>query len=185
VFKHLNKFMMIFLIFIITTGVLFGAYFLYKQFFVNQPLSVTLDNSELISEYQFIQDRKNPILKIKLSQVENFAELFQGFLTSGGQVLTEKDLELQISSSPNAKLLEFYQEIHPSLFEAAALGNYSKLQQKIKDENKNNKLSEAHLTISENYIFLELEDDDRYLYYVLNRIENSFPRIINNMGSDI
>ncbi|KJS23424.1 MAG: hypothetical protein VR72_00960 [Clostridiaceae bacterium BRH_c20a] len=184
-FKHLNKFMMIFLIFVITTGVLFGAYFLYKQFFVNQPLSETLDNSELISEYQFIQDRNKPLLKIKLNQAENFAELFQGFLTSSGRVLTEKDLELQLSSNPNAKLLDFYQEIHPSLFEAAVLGNYSKLQQKIKDENINSKLSKAGLTISANYIILELEDADRYLYYVLNRVDNSFPRIINNIGSDI
>ncbi|KJS82782.1 MAG: hypothetical protein JM58_13935 [Peptococcaceae bacterium BICA1-8] len=182
-FKHLNKFMFIFLIFVLTTGVLFGAYFLYKQFFVNQPLSVTLDNSELISEYQFIQDRKKPILKIKLNRVENFSELFQGFLTSSGQVLTEKHLEIQLSSSPNAKLIEFYQEINPSLFEAITLGNYSELQQKIEDGNNN--LSKARLTISEKYIFLELEDDDRYLYYVLDRHNDNFPRIINNMGSDI
>jgi len=183
--KHFNQVFLTVLIFIITLGLLFGAYFFYKQFFVNQPLSVTLDNSELIAKYELINERKNPVLRVQFRKVENLSNEFQKFLKTSGEILTEKDLQLELFSNPNPRLLEFYQEVNPALYEALSVGNYVKLQDILKEKNQEYGLTKVSLTISEGYIYLQLEDDTNYLYYILNRHENSFPRIINNIGSDM
>lgn len=183
--KHINKILLIVLIFIVTLGLLFGAYFFYKQFFVNQPLSVTLDNSELIAQYELINERKNPILKIKLQKNHDLSYEFQRFLKTGGEMLTEKGLQLELYSNPNPGLLGFYQEINPALYEALSLNNYVELQEILKEKNQDYGLTKASLQISEDYLFLQLEDGDNYLYYILNRHSESFPKIINNIGSDM
>lgn len=172
------------LVSLFTLGLLLGTYFFYKHFFVNQPLSVTLDNSELVNKYQIIQDRKKPVLKIEFNKVNDLAYEFQQFLIESGQILTEKELELEITSKPNHKILNFYQEVHPSLYEALELGNYSELQEKIKEINETNLLTKADLSITKDYVYLQLEDKEYYLYTIFNRHENSFPKITNIMGSD-
>lgn len=183
--KHLNKILLILTIFIVTLGLLFGAYFFYKQFFINQPLSLTLDNSELIAKYELIDERKEPVLLIKLSQVDDLANEFQRFLSIGGQTLTEKNLQIKLTSNPNTRLLEFYHQINPALYEAQSLNNFVNLQAILLEKNKEFYLTKVQLTISKDYIFVQLEDEHDYLYYILNRHENSFPSIINDIGSDI
>lgn len=184
-FRHFNKIFLTVLIFIVTLGLLFGAYFFYKQFFVNQPLSVTLDNSELIAQYELIHERKRPVLKVQLNKVDDLAIEFQRFLNTSGQILIEKDLQLELSSRPNSRLLEFYREINPGLYEATSLNNFTTLQSILIGKNQEYDLTKASLTISEDFIFLQLEDNGDYLYYILNRHEKSLPNIINNLGCDV
>jgi hypothetical protein len=184
-FKPFNKIFLTVLIFFTALGLLFGGYFFYKHFFVNQPLSLTLDNSALIAKYELVSEGKKPIIKLQLNKVDDLAYEFPKFLTTSGQILTEKDLELELASHPNAKLLKFYQEINPALYEALSLGNYTNLQNVIAEKNSQYGLTKVNLGVSENYIYLQMEDNEDYLYYILNKNNDSFPKIINNIGSDV
>lgn len=183
--KYFNRIIKIAAIFAVTLGVLFGAYFFYTQLFVKEPLSVTLDNSELIAEYQLGNSNKKPVLKIKLNMVKNLNNEFLNLINNTAQLLTKKDLQIQLSSNPNERLLDFYHDINPSLYEALSLNNFSKLQEKLEDKNQQYGLSEINLTISQDFLFLQLHDNNNYLYCILNRDNNSYPQIINNIGSDI
>jgi len=182
--KKLRQVLLTVLIALLTLGLLLGVYFIYNQFFVNQPLSAALDNSTLIAKYKLTQKNKNPVLKVKLMQVADFATEFQNFLIKSDGILTDKHLVVEIYSNPNQRITDFYQEIHPSVYEALFLGNYSELQEKLKDEADKLKLSKVGLTITEDFLYLQLEDNKNYLYYMFNRHENVFPKIVN-MGSDM
>jgi len=92
---------------------------------------------------------------------------------------------VEVLSNPNEKLKTFYKEIHPAVYEALALGNYTDLQEKIKKEAVNLKLSKADLIITNNNLYLQLEDKKNYLYCIFTREQDSYPKIMNNMGSDI
>lgn len=183
--KGFNKIIITVVIFLVTLGLLFGAYFFYTQIFVQEPLSVTLDNSELIGEYRLEKSQKEPVLKVRLNKVSNLAGQFEHLLTSANEVLTKKNLHLELSSNPNEKLVDFYQEINPVLYEALSLNNFSDLHEKLRESGLQYGLSVAKLTISRDYLYLQLEDNDNYLYCILNRDKNSFPQIINNIGSDL
>lgn len=183
--KPLKKLIIIVGISALTLGVLFGAYFFYTHFFIQEPLSTTLDNSELIGKYQMDNNHKKPVLKLKLNKVDDLAGEFQHFLANSGQLLTEKDLQVELFSNPNAKLLHFYQEINPTLYEVLSLNNFSSLQKELEMKNQQYGLTNIKLIISIDYLFLQLEDNENYLYYILNRDKNSYPEIINNIGSDM
>lgn len=183
--KPLKKFIITAGITVLTLGVLFGAYFFYTHFFIQEPLSITLDNSELIGKYQLDNNHKKPVLKLKLNRVGDLAGEFQYFLNNSSQLLKEKDLQVELFSNPNAKLLNFYQEINPTLYEVLSLNNFSDLQKELEVTNQQYDLSEIKLIISTGYLFLQLEDNENYLYYILNRDKDSYPEIINNIGSDM
>ena len=88
--KYFNRIIKIAAIFAVTLGVLFGAYFFYTQLFVKEPLSVTLDNSELIAEYQLGNSNKKPVLKIKLNMVKNLNNEFLNLINNTAQLLTKR-----------------------------------------------------------------------------------------------
>ncbi|MFZ5943631.1 MAG: hypothetical protein ACOYVD_05955 [Bacillota bacterium] len=181
---NIKKILLSCLAFLLTLGILFGAYFFYKQFFVNQPLSITLENSEFIAKYEITQDKANPTLNLYVNQTADFSSAFTDFINQSGQLMNKKDLMVKIASKPNGKLRDFYQEIHPSVFEALLHGNYTQLQDKLNILNEEFTLSKAVLTITEDYIFLQLEDGSSYLYSIFTINKERKPRFINQIGSE-
>ena len=179
----LNKIFYTGLIAFLTLGVLLGGNYLYNQFFVNQPLSSALENSKLIKSHQLTQKGKFPHLKLELAVVSDFPQEFAKFLNNSGDLLLDKPVYLELQSKPNENIHDFYQEIHPVIYETLTLGNFSTLQEKLRLAAKEAELSKAKLTVNQNHLYLQLEDKDSYLYLVFNRT-SEFPVIVNELGSD-
>ena len=183
-YTKLNKILYTGIIALLTLGVLVGGNYLYQQYFVNQPLSTALENASLIKSHQFTQKGKAPVLKLELVNVQNFPQEFQNFLNNSGDLLLDKPIYLELQSNPNENILDFYQEVHPAIYETLALGNFSQLQEKVSHGSRDYGLTEAKLTVNNDYLYLQLEDQDHYLYLVFNR-SDEFPMIVNELGSDI
>ena len=168
---------------LLTLGVLLSGYFFYNKYFINQPLSTVLENSNIITSYELSEKSHSPLLKLKLSPTVNFAKEFQNFLNNNEQMLSKKPIYLELQSNPNKKILKFYEEAHPVIYETLSLGNYSHLQEKINYLAQDYGLTKPKLTIDDKYLYLQLEDKENYLYLMFNRSDED-PLIVNGLGSD-
>ncbi|MFZ7102575.1 MAG: hypothetical protein ACOWWO_07945 [Peptococcaceae bacterium] len=182
-FKSYKKIMVSIFVFIIMLAILMGVYHFYKQYFVNQPLSVTLDNSDFIADYTIVEEGEKPVLRLELNKTRNLQHDFLDFLHNSQKLIEEKSLTVEITTRPNESLLTMYQQIHPAVYEALEIGNYTSLQDRLQKINKELILTRAELAITDDFLLLQLEDGDAYLYCVFNKGENSTPKILNVIGS--
>jgi len=185
VLKNAGRILFTLLISITTFGLLFGAFFFYQEKFINKPLTTFLDNSQFINEYQVLTRENSSFLILQLQNTDDLADEFQSFLKESGEILSKEDFTLEIYSNPSQNLLDFYQEIQPAIYEALTLGNFTELQDRLTAKQKEYKLKEVKLTINQDFLFLQLEDQDNYLYHIYNRSEQVVPKVINHLGSDI
>lgn len=180
----LNKVVFTGVIALLTLGVLLGGYFFYNKYFINQPLSTALESSKIITNYELTEKSHSPLLKLELSPTTDFAQEFQDFLNNNYEMLLNKPINLELQSNPNEKILEFYEEAHPLIYETLSLDNYSHLQEKINYLANSYGLKKTKLTVNDKYLYLQLEDQESYLYLMFNR-SNDYPMIVNGLGSDI
>ncbi|SMB96286.1 hypothetical protein SAMN00017405_1495 [Desulfonispora thiosulfatigenes DSM 11270] len=182
-FKKTSKLMIVFGIMMMTLGILLFGYFFYEHQFLQKPLTNVLDNNSFIEKYE-LNEKSKTTLKIKVSKVDSFPKDFQDFMENSASNLLDQDLALEIYSNPNSKLNAFYQDIHPAVYEAQALGNFVNLQEKFNSLSQDLSVTNSKLTITNDYLFLQIEDGEYYLYKVFRRQTDEHPTIINNIGSD-
>lgn len=180
--KFSKKMLVIVVTFFVIFLLLMGGYYFYQQYFISQPLSLTLDNSKLIDEYTIEENQEQLVICLDLNKTETLSDDFYQLLKKGSQ-LKKENLIIQIQSKPNENLLTVYQQLNPTIYEVLELGNYAFLQDRLKEFEKEKNLNKAEITVTDEFIFIILEDEEAYLYSIFNKGENSIPKIKNKMGS--
>lgn len=167
----------------LTLGILLLGYVLYEHQFLQKPLTNALNETNLVEDYKIV-DNPQKILKVKVAKVDNFFEDFQKFMEKSQKLLLDKKLSLELISNSNSKLNEFYKELHPAIYEALSLDNFSVLQDKFNTLSTKLSLTNSQMFVTDDYILFQVEDGDFYLYKVFRRDSNKVPFLINDMGSD-
>lgn len=181
--KQISRIIQVLLISLLTLGILFLGYFFYEHLFFQKPLTTALESSNFIEKHE-IKDASQNVLGVKVKQVDSFAKNFEDWIEKNESILRSKDLALEIHSNPNSNLDEFYEDLNPAIYEALALGNFITLQEKFTSLSENSEVTEHKLAVTNDYLFLEIEDGEYYLYKVFRRDPEKHPVFINNIGSD-
>lgn len=173
--QNIRKIFFVFLISLVTLGLLLGIYMFYDNFFIKKQLSSSLENSPLINRYELGETS----LLLHLNRVDNLPKAYLDFLENNKKNLKNEKYSIQLISNPNKNLENFYEEINPIIYEAIYNHNYANLQQYMKNSLQDYQLTKLKLFITDDYLFLQMEDKDFYFYKIFNLKTETVPLLIN------
>jgi len=160
------------LVFIITLilalGVFLGSYALYKKFGVEKPLLEQLSAVPAVERVSMEKEGKKYIFEIELKKIENIQEEYTEINQVISSRLEEGGYEIRIKGNGNEKLKEFFNELQPAIYEALAYDRYVWLEEEIARKSAENQIN-YKMFVDEKYLYLQLEDESKYIYKIFNR----------------
>ena len=161
---------------LITLAILFGGQILFHKYGLAKPMDKMFEQIEGIEFFRadFNETgRNNDQTKIhfKLNNVKNLQTLYGQIVSGLDKYGGAKKYEIILEDSRNPQLEDFYYQIHYSLEEARATGNFSAMREKIKELSAHSDV-DLKIYIDANYIYVQLKaknQDQAQMYVVLDR----------------
>ncbi len=160
------------LVFLTTLGIALGGQKLAHQQRVIAPLYSTFEAIDGVEEVIVEDTRQGVILTLKLADVDDLSRLIASVLDQGSTMSVAS--QLKIKDQENDKLLTVYYEMHYALEQAVTLGDFQQMAKEIRDIAQEHNVA-YRVQVDSDYVYLQLHDDDNFLYQVLSR--DQAPRI--------
>ncbi len=148
---------------ILCVSLFWGVYYLRQKQFIEEPLMQALQALEEVEEVTLTAKGGN--IEIRL-EVHKLADL-SGFYATVEKTVVELykgEYTLIIEDHPDEVIDAAYQKIHLALYEAMAMGNYVSMGNYIDEVQSQYGLEEYRVMVTDDYVYLELENGDAYLY---------------------
>ncbi len=160
---------LIVLAFLITVVCLFGGQALTTKYKVEDPLNREMHKIKAVQKFRIKQEQDGVTVSLKLQKVKNLQVLLDGIRQKVQTYYNLPVKAFQITDHRNNDLEEVKYQLSFYLEEAVNSGHYIQL----KDALEANKKVEARVYFSSNYIYLQLEAGQNYLYEVIpNGLQN-------------
>lgn len=164
---------------ILTVAFLFGGYSVYKVYAIEKPVKTKLSSLQPVSEVSMARENKTYEIRIKLESVENLQSAYNNIEKVLNQRLAENTYDLQIIDNSNEKITDLFSELQPAVQQAAAQSEFVWLDEQLKEKCSQMQL-ESKLWVDEDKIFVQIHDEDHYLYEVIKRTDISSTLITHN-----
>lgn len=151
-----------------TAALLFGAVFLYRHQSVDRPLARLFADEPAVKEYVLDQGPAGPVVRVRLDRVRNLQETYRRLEKDVDSVLPPGTL-VEIVDGRDDRLQGAYDSMAFQLQEALARGTFSTMATAVQGVGARLGLDRTTLYLDGDYLYVQLEDGDRYLYAVLPR----------------
>lgn len=157
---------------LLSATLLFGGFFLYRQFALQEPLQ------KIVSEYEGVKDshisinRNEVTLKLELQPGTKLRELVQHVSKEGNSVINGRSLKLDLEQHSNALLDEYWENAMFSVAEAMDSRTYTLIPAKLDDlkaQNSQYKDVVATTEIDETNVYVSLSIGEESKYIILPR----------------
>ena len=156
--------------FLATVIVLFGGQAILARLKVNNPLKKELATFKVIKDYQVEPVKEGLRVNLKLSKTENLQEVLDKVKEKVELYHQKPVTGFNLQDRPNQNLINLKYQLSFYLEEARASGEYVRLKSALEELNKG-KIS-AKVYLSEDYLYLQLEEGPNYLYQAIPRSLN-------------
>ncbi|MFF2908151.1 MULTISPECIES: hypothetical protein [Bacillales] len=110
---------------LLTAALLFGGWFLYREFVVQEPLQKIVAGYEGVNKSQITINRDQVTLKLDLQPGTKMRELVQYVSTEGKSAINGRTLKLDVDQHSNAMLDDYWNKAMFSVAEAMESGKYT------------------------------------------------------------
>lgn len=148
---------------ILCVSLFWGVYYLRQKQFIEEPLSQALQELDEVEGVTLVAKEGNIEIYLevqKLADLARFYETLEKTIAS----LYKGEYSLIIMDEPDAAIDAAYQKIHLALYEAMAMGNYVSMGNYIDEVQAQFDLEECRVMVTDDFVYLELENGDAYLY---------------------
>ncbi len=173
----LKKILFITLVFLITTGLLFGGEKLAERLLKRNPLQRWVDSMPEVESFR-LQERGQEIdifIKLDPENVDNLKETLEPFIRQVQQVKKNKKVtEVIIENKSAGDLEEVYYKLSFALEEAKNTGEYSALYeslQSLQDEEK----GDFRVYLGNNFYYIQLKKQNIAYFKVVPRYTSNLP----------
>ena len=170
---------LVILAFLITIGVLFGGQALTTKVKVDTPLKRDLYSLKDIQSFSVKQEKDGIIISLKLRKVDNLQKVLDFVQQKIALYYGLPVKEFKIADQRNRSLEQARYKLAFYLQEAAVSGHYIRLKEALDSFKEVN----AKAYVSQNYIYVQLEEGRNYLYEVVP-VPTRTIAVNNNLGGD-
>lgn len=148
---------------ILCVSLFLGVYYWRQKQYVEEPLSQALQGMEEVEGVYLTAKGGTIEIRVevrKLADLSHFYETVEKTIAE----LYKGEYSLIIEDAPDDAIDAAYQKIHLALYEAMAMGNYVSMGKYIEEVQTAYGLDECRVMVTDEFVYLELENDDAYLY---------------------
>lgn len=177
-FKDLRLWLVL-IVFLGTVGVLFGGQKLAAKYQAENPTRRAIEAIDEVRDFKVKQLSDGLTVEINLDKVSNLESLLEGIKEKVEAHYNRPVRNFKITGRPDRKLRQIRYNISFYLEEALASGRYIQLKEALEDYQP----VKARVYLGTDFIYLQLENDDHYLYEAIPR-GSKIVSINNSQGGD-
>jgi hypothetical protein len=157
---------------LLTAALLFGGWFLYREFVIQEPLQKIVASYEGVNKSHITINRDQVTLKLDLKPGTKMRELVQHISTEGKSVIEGRTLKLDVEQHSNEKLDDYWDKAMFSVAEAMESGKYTLIPTTLdglKEQHAQYKDVVATTEIDDNNVYVSLSDGKESKFIILPR----------------
>ncbi|NLJ72939.1 MAG: hypothetical protein GX333_08010 [Syntrophomonadaceae bacterium] len=147
---------------IMALAIFLVGFTLYNKLSIVEPIISEISSIEAVKEVE-VNKEKDYLIEVGLLKVNNFAQVYSDIKDILDSKLNGKAYELVIKDKPNLLLNESYTSLQPALYQALANHEYVWLNEKLAEIAEVKGISYAFF-LDDNYLFIQLIDEENYIY---------------------
>lgn len=154
---------------IITLVILLGGYYLYNNYYVKNGLQEQIDQVVKVEEIEIDKEENPPTVYISSSEIKDLQDVY---LKTDKIVYQNLGSEYRtvLSDKRTDKLSGLFDKCSFVIQEGIATGEFQEMDNQVRDLAELEGV-QCHLTIDSSNIYLELKDEQGYLYEVIPHSE--------------
>jgi disulfide oxidoreductase YuzD len=158
---------------VVGLSIFFGSRWLYNKFGLEEPLGNVLTKSKAVQSFEI--NRSQPVTRIiiYLAPVNNLKETYQELNQQVQSVLGSRQFEIKLIDRRDEKLTQVLYHSQFAIYEAIKRGNYQEMVKFIEDEAVKTGAT-ATVYLDQKNIYLQIQDNDHYLYEIIPHLNSSF-----------
>ena len=165
---HKINFKIVLIISIVALLTFFGGKYLFNYFGINQPLISKIENIEEVEAVELVSNSSKIDIEISLkNSVSDFYNFYNDVNKIAVNHLGDDLGEIKILDNKNTKLEEVYYNSHFYIYEGIALRKYTFIQENVDKVVNDSQITSYNLWIDQDYVYLELIDNDDYFYKII------------------
>lgn len=157
------KIRIIILVAVISLGVLFGARFAYEHLFLGSLKEAFL-SIDGVADLK-VERGQQTILVVTLERVERL-ETTYGAIRALAEERLGNHWTVELVDQRNGELVERYHQLHYALWQAISTGDFVEMADRVEAVTQG---LDARITVDRDFIYVELETEDGYLYEIMPR----------------
>lgn len=134
---------------------------------IEQPL---IKKIKLIKDVEKVKVTNNDNvynIKVRLGKVDNLKETYNNIENSIKSIVNQDKYQIAIEYRSNEKIDNLFEDLQPSIYQGLAQKQYLWLDEQIEQQSQKQGIT-SFMAIDEKRIYVELIDQDSYLYSVID-----------------
>ncbi|AHV98041.1 hypothetical protein [Paenibacillus sabinae] len=154
---------------LLSAALLFGGWFLYRQFAVQEPLEKIVSSYKGVNASHISINRNAVTLKLDLQPGTKLRELVQYINNEGESLIGSRTVNLDVVQHSNQTLDEYWDKAMFSVAEAMESRKYTIIPEKLKELSTQYKNVTATTEIDGNNVYVSLTDGKESKFIILPR----------------
>ncbi|CAM4313749.1 hypothetical protein [Paenibacillus typhae] len=158
---------------LLSAALLFGGWYAYRQFAVQEPLQKIVSSYEGVNESHISINRNEVTLKLNLEPGTKLRELVQYVNSEGKSAIGSRTLRLDVDQNSSALLDEYWDKAMFSVAEAMESRKYTLIPAKLdglKAQSSEFQNVTATTEIDDNNVYVSLSDGKQSKFIILPRV---------------
>ena len=164
---------------LLSVALLFGGWFLYRQFAIQEPLQKIVDSYEGVNKSQITINRDEVTLKLDLEPGTKLRELVQYISKEGKSIIGSRSITLNVEQHSSKELDEIWDKAMFSVAEAMESRKYTIIPAKLDQLKDQYKGITATTEIDDNNVYVSLTNGKESKFIILPR-QPEFMGVFNN-----
>jgi len=153
---------------ILALAAFFGSYYLYKLYTIEKPIKEQLVLLESVDKVDMTKNDKQYQIEVKVNKVSNIQQEYRKIEKIIKSQLDSSQYSLVIKDNRDQQLQNVFTGIQPAVYEALAHNRYVWLKEELTRELTKQECN-FNIFIDDHYLYLQIIQNDNYMYAVLNR----------------
>jgi len=166
------------IVFVISLLLFFGGWYLYQNISIKNPINESASSIEGIKVTDLEIDKKSVTLSVNFYDIDNFQATYELIEETISPYLNNRSLNIEIVNKGNEKLNLAWNKSYFYIAEAIENKEYSLIPQAIDNMKKEYNLDHAGYTMDGSNIYIDLQQNDAALYFVIPRDQETEVREI-------
>lgn len=156
--------------FILVLFISLAGYYGYNRYLVQEPLQEKLTEIPGVQEVEIKKSQNHYAIQVQMARVDNIQQSYAALHDQVDLTFKNKDFQINLYDQREQQLQDLYIHMQPYIYEALANHQYVWLNDTLTEQSTQSGF-QGKFFLDENYLFIQIEDSDAYLYEVIKRPE--------------
>jgi hypothetical protein len=161
-----------------------GGYWVYQTKFVQGNLMQELNKIDGVNSSAIEKHGNHIKIKMSFDKINDLRQVYLQAASIAAAHLKSEEFTLLINDRPNQELKAVWEAVHLSIYQALAHSQYEDIKNTISIAVINRHSIKYRVQMDWENIYVQLYDEENYLYQVIPRLPANQPNIYQSQGSE-